>query len=423
MILLKPRFLQPFVVLCAALVAVATASGAPGSAAPAADNWPRFRGPNGSGVSPDAFDRAITEKDFAWKIELPGVGHSSPVVWGDKVYLTCGEGPTAKRIILCLSAADGTTAWRREFNSFTFSQHHDNSYASSSPAVDDVGVYVCWTTPKEYTLLALDHDGKELWRQDLGPFKSQWGSGASPVVVNDLVIVADDQEGPSRVSAFDHKTGKPRWTVERKGSDKTAMCTPCLFKPKDGPEQLVVTSKASGLVSLDPETGRTVWEVPDAFPFRTIGSPVVTDDLVIASYGDGANDRRLIAVRPGSAGAYMPEVAYRMTKTPSYVPTPLVKDGLLFLFADNGQVTCAKADTGEKVWGEKVGRSFYGSPVCAGKTLWCISHEGELIGIEAADHYNLVGKLDLGEPSQATPAVAGGRMYLRTTSHLICVKK
>jgi outer membrane protein assembly factor BamB len=409
--------------LTLALVLMAAPALAADAPAHASGAWPRFRGPDGSGVSPDAFDQPITERDFAWKIELPGAGHSSPVVWGDKVYLTCGEAFTAKRIVLCLNASDGSVAWRKEYNSFTFSQHHDNSYASSSPAVDDVGVYVAWTTPKDYTLLALDHEGKELWRQDLGPFKSQWGSGTSPIVVRDLVIVANDQEGPSCVAAFDHKTGKPRWTVDRKGSDKTAMCTPCLFHPKAGSEQLIVTSKASGLVSLDPETGRTVWQIPNAFPFRTVGSPVTTDDMVIATFGDGANDRRLIAVRPGKPGAYTPEIAYKLTRTPSYVPTPLVKDDLLFLFADNGQVTCAKVETGETVWSEKVARSFYGSPVCAGKTLWCIAHDGELIGIEAADHYNLVGKLDLGEPSQATPAVADGRMYLRTVSHLICVKK
>lgn len=192
-----------FAIVAAFLQAAPAARGADGS------NWTRFRGPNGSGISADAFDEPIVEKDIAWKVELPGIGHSSPVVWGDKVYVTCAEEETGKRIVLCLNSGDGSIAWKREYNSFTFHIHKRNSYASSSPAVDDVGVYVSWTTPKEYTLLALSHDGKELWRQNLGEFTSQWGSGTSPVVVNDMVVLTNDQEGPeSSVVAFDHKTGK-----------------------------------------------------------------------------------------------------------------------------------------------------------------------------------------------------------------------
>jgi outer membrane protein assembly factor BamB len=323
-----------------------------------------------------------------------------------------------------LNSSDGSIAWKREYDSYTFHIHKQNSYASSSPAVDDVGVYVSWTTPKAYTLLALSHDGKELWRQDLGEFTSQWGSGTSPVVVNDLVVLTNDQEGPeSSVVAFDHKTGKQRWSVQRKSTDKTASSSPCLFTPKDGVPQLILTSKGNGMSAVDPETGQKLWEMADLFKMRTIGSPIVAGDLVLGTTGDGGSDRRLFAVKPGHSPSDTPEVVYKLTKVPGYVSTPIVKDGLLFLFCDTGTVTCVKVATGDKLWTEKPADSFFSSPVCAGDTLWCISHDGQLVGISASDKYNLVSKLDLGEASQATPAVAGGKMYLRTLSHLICVGK
>jgi outer membrane protein assembly factor BamB len=387
-------------------------------------NWPRFRGPNGSGISADAFDKPIGEEDIAWKVELPGIGHSSPVVWGDKVYVTCAEKETAKRIVLCINSADGSIAWKREFNSFTFHQHAQNSYASSSPAVDDIGLYVTWTTPKEYILQALSHDGQELWRQNLGEFTSQWGSGTSPVVVNDMVILTNDQEGPeSTVAAFDHKTGKQRWSIHRTSTDKTASSTPCVFTPKDGLPELILTSKGNGMSAVDPETGQKLWELTDLFKMRTIGSPIVAGDLVLGTTGDGSKDRRLFAIKPGRSAADTPEIAYKLVKMPGYVSTPIVKGDLLFMFCDVGTVTCVKASTGEPFWSEKPADSFFSSPICAGDTLWCLSHAGELVGISASDKYNLVSKLDLGEASQASPAVAGGKMYLRTLSHLICVGK
>ena len=389
-----------------------------------AGDWPRFRGPNGSGISTDAFDGPITEKQIAWKIELPGVGHSSPAVWGDRIFITSGEKDTGKRIVLCLSSADGSTLWKREYSSYTYRIHAQNSYASSSPAVDADGVYVSWSTPREYILLALSHDGKELWRQDLGEYTSLWGSGTSPIVYKDLVILANDQEGPvSTVAAFDHQTGKERWIVHRKSTDKTACSTPCVFTPPGGAPQLILTSKGDGMSAVDPETGRKLWELPNLFKMRTIGSPVVADDLILATTGDGSNVRKLFAVRPGQSASNNPEVAYQVSKVPPYVSTPIVVNDLAFLFCDTGAVTCIRAKTGEQVWSEKAAGSFFGSPVCAGKTIWCMSHAGELIGITASDAYHVVSRLDLGEETQATPAVVDGRMYLRTLSHLICVKQ
>ncbi|HZK80966.1 MAG TPA: PQQ-binding-like beta-propeller repeat protein, partial [Humisphaera sp.] len=154
---------------------------------------------------------------------------------------------------------------------------------------------------------------------------------------------------------------------------------------------------------------------------RTIGSPVTTGDLVIGVNGDGTGKRVLVAVRPDSA-KQIPEVVYKLDRVGPYVPTPLIKGEWLFLWNDQGQLTCAKAATGKVAWTQRIGGGFYGSPICSGDVLWSISRTGNLIGVNIADGYKPLGTFNLGEPSHATPAVANGRMYLRTVSRLICVK-
>ena len=408
-----------------ALVALVVSCLLPRAGVALADDWARFRGPNGTGIAETPFDHPIDEGNFLWKVELPGAGHSCPVVYKDRLYVTTADPQTARRVVLCLDAKDGKTLWKQAFQSKAFRQHNDNSYASSTPAVDEVGVYVAYSTPQSLTLLALDHDGKSLWKQDLGPFVSQWGSGASPMVVDGLVVMTNDQEGPvSTVAAFDHKTGEQRWKIDRKTSNKTALSTPCVFQPKGGEAQLILSSKGSGVTSVNPKTGKLNWEVPDACPSRAIGSPVVTDELVIATSGDGDTKRDLTAVRPGPRspdGTYRPTVAYKMAKTCPYVPTSIVKGDRLYEWADNGLVTCANVATGEPIWTGRAPGTYYGSPVLAGNTLWAMSRQGKLVGVSAGEAFKIVSETDLGETSQATPAIAGGRMYLRTVSHLICV--
>ncbi len=406
------------------------------AAASAGAEWARFRGPNGSGLATTAFDRAITEQDFLWKVKLPGKGHSSPAIADGRVYLTSSEvegsgaRQSAKRIVLCLSAADGSVLWQRDFTTPGYKQHGDNSYASSSPTLDEQAVYLTWTTPEEVTLLALTHDGKDLWKQTFGRYISQHGSGVSPVVVEDagVVVLTIDQEGPrSLVVAVDRNTGQPRWKIDRE-QGKMSAATPCLYQPKGKPPkdaQLILSCNAHGITSVDPRSGNVLWEVPDAFTLRTVASPVFAESagLVIATAGEGRDNRQLVAVRPPAAPGGEPEVVYKLTRTPPYVPTPLVKGDVTFLWGDAGTVTAIHTPTGKTAWTEKVGGDYYGSPVLTGDTIWCMSRKGELVGIGAADEYKLVGKLNLGETCHATPAVAGGRMYLRTVSHLIAVGK
>ncbi|MDB5297259.1 MAG: hypothetical protein JWO31_3242 [Phycisphaerales bacterium] len=393
-------------------------------AAPArGEDWPRFRGANGAGVVAGRFAGTVSAKDVAWTADLPGKGHGSPVVWKGRVYLTSADPEEGKRYVVCLSAADGSVVWRKEYDFAKYRQHADNSYSSASPAVDDAGVYVAWSTPAHYTAFALGHDGAERWSHDLGGFQSVQGQGASPVVVGDAVVVANDQEGPkSSLVAFDRRTGAALWTVERKSCDKASMSTPVVYRPPGGGgPQVVFTSKAAGMTAVDAATGQVAWEVSDAFNARTVGSPVLAGDLIVGACGEGGAQRDLAAVRPPAAPGAEAKIEYAVKRVAPYVPTPLVVGPRAYLWGDAGVLTCVDAATGAEAWSRKVGGMYYGSPVCVGDTLWCLSRKGDLIGASATDKDAPLAKLSLGDPSHATPAVADGKMYLRTVSKLTCV--
>ena len=397
--------------------------------------WNRFRGPNGSGIS-NATTVPVrwTEKDYNWKIELPSVGHSSPVVWGNRVFVTCGEPATALRTLLCLDAGSGRTLWKREDSSKTYSQHRDNNYASVTPAVDADGVVIAWSTPEAIVLLALDLEGHAMWRRNLGPLVSIQGSASSPILYQDLIVLANDQEdmerspgrrkngpnpaGRSFVIAVDRKTGQTRWQTETK-TFLAGYSTPCVYRAEDGRAELIFSNTAHGIMAVDPILGKIDWEFGQPFSDRAVISPIAAPGLVIAGHGAGLRGVRCIAVRPGSRGqAAPPTLAYALTKAIPMVPTPLVKDDRLFLWADDGVVSCLRLSTGETVWRERVDGAYYASPIWVDRRLVNVSKKGEVVVLAAEDRFQLLGRVPLGEPSFATPAVAGGVMYLRTVSHL-----
>lgn len=387
----------------------------------ASADWTRFRGPNGDGVAEGKYVDKVSEGNIAWKADLPGKSHASPVLWKDRLFTTSADVDEGKRYVICLNAKDGKTIWTKEYDFSKYKQHADNSFSSATPTVDANGVYIAWSRPEKYEVLALDHDGKPLWSEDLGPYKSVQGSGTSPILVDGMVIVANDQEGPkSSLVALDSRTGAMQWKIDRKSGDKTAMSTPVVFRSKDGPAQVIFTCKAAGMTSVEPKTGQVLWESPKVFDARTVGSPVVAGDLVLAACGEGAAHRVLVAVRPGNPGDE-PDVAYKVERVAPYVPTPLVAGDHAYLWGDSGQITCVKAATGEPVWNGKVGGLYYGSPILAGDVIWCVSRKGDLVGVRAGDKFEEVATLNLGEPSHATPAIADGKMYVRTVSRLICL--
>lgn len=391
-----------------------------------AQQWTRFRGPNGSGVS-DATSIPVswTPADYQWTTKLPGMGHSSPVVWGKRLFLMSADPDDATRYIICIDTGTGKIMWQRKYASMPHKLHTRNTFASGTPAVDDQRLYVAWSTPEQLTLRALDHDGNEVWTRDLGTWVSQHGFGSSPIVYQDLVILVNSQQaervdpgqtpGESRVMAFDRHTGAQRWSAPRRATS-VSYSTPCIYQGADGRAQLICCNTGDGIYSLDPQTGKPNWS-NQVFTMRTVASPIIVGDLVLGSNGVGGfSNNYLAAVRADSG-----EEVYSGIKKVAYVATPVAYGDLVFTYYDSGFVNCIDARTGQQVWYQRVTAGFSGSPVRVRDKLYCIDDEGVVIVLAAGPKYRELARNPLGERSRATPAVSGGRMFLRTLSQLFCI--
>jgi outer membrane protein assembly factor BamB len=396
----------------------------------AAQQWTRFRGPNGSGTSA-AVDLPETwsDDDYNWRVTLPGVGNSSPVVWGDMIYVTSNVEKDGMQIVTCLRTSDGGRVWRKDFKASTYKQHALNLYASSTPTVDEKRLYVTWASTREYIVAAFDRlSVKELWRRDLGPAITRHGFGGSPMLYEGMVIVTKEQcewgENMSKKESFtvalDCSTGKTRWKAPRR-TKETSYSTPCVYRPKNGPPQLIFSSLAHGLSSIDPLSGKTNWEL-DVFEKRSVASPLLVGDMIFASCGSGGGGKRMVAVRAGNpAQNVKPHVVYDIKGSLPYVPTCIAHEGLLFVWADKGVVTCLDVATGKEHWRERVGGNFFGSPVKAAGRLYCMSRDGVMVVLKAKKTFEPPTRIELGEPSNSTPAISDGKMYLRTRSRLMSI--
>jgi outer membrane protein assembly factor BamB len=399
---------------CLLLLAAATAL---------AQEWTRFRGPNGSGQSEATTIPATWEENgVLWKATLEGVGNSSPVLWGEKVFLLSAS-KDGTRHVLCISATDGKQLWRQDFAGKTQRLHAQNTLASCTPAVDADFVYCAWASSEELTLAALKHDGTTAWQTPLGPFQAMHGFATSPIVYGDLVILTDEQDGDSFIFGIDRRSGHVRWKVPRKVKEmqNASFAVPCIFQPQGKPAELIVASWSHGVSSLDPATGATNWEA-EVLERRPVASPIILGDLILANCGEGGGNNSVVAVRPPTVAGGSLEAVYKLDKTTApYVPSLVANGNLVFLWGDKGIVACIDGTTGEVHWRQRVGGNFFGSPVRVAGKVYCISAEGDVVTLAASKDYQLLGRSKLGEASRSTPAVASGRMFLRTENHLIAV--
>ena len=390
-----------------------------------ADDWTRFRGPNGSGVSNSkAIPAEISKRVINWSIKVKGKGHSSPVVIGNRVFLTSVIADKNKRYVLCYSTG-GKKLWEHEITFTAHKQHRFNSFASSTPAADAERVYISWTTGDRHHVLALTHDGDPVWEKDLGFFAEEHGSSSSPVVHGKTLLVSNDHaaEGGGYLAGLDSATGDENWRIQRQAV-RASFSTPTIHVPENGSPQAIFSSNPVALTSVDPESGKILWEYSGEFrkDIRTVASPVVADGIVFATAGSGGSGKGSVAVRPtGTDGN--PEIAWELTKGLPYVPTPIAHGTRLFLLGDNGIMSCVKAATGEVAWKERVTGESYSSPVCIDNRLYCISRAGKMTVIAASETFSKIAEYDFGSPVHATPAIAGDRMYVRTDERLLSIGK
>jgi outer membrane protein assembly factor BamB len=402
-----------------------------------AQEWTRFRGPNGTGESETTtIPASWTDKDLNWKIELPGIGHSSPVLWGEKIFILSADPKTATRYVLCINSKDGKEIWRREYPGVPHHLHVNSSFASVTPAVDGERVFVAWSDPDFTRLMALDHSGNEVWTINLGSWISQHGFGCSPMLYNDLVVLNCSQEDSKRqgdpkpkesfIVAVEQSTGKIRWRTDRK-INSSSYSVPTVRKNEAGQDELLCNTQAEGLFALDPITGKENWSAP-VLSMRSVSCPLYVAGLVFGTTGAGAGGHYLVTVKPGKE----PQEEYRIKRTPagypqasiaSYVGTPVCKGNLMFIFEDQiGHASCIDAATGSFHWFKaRLCAPCFGSPVRAGDKIFVVDTDGTVTCLAADKEFKELGRTELKELSRSTPAIANGCMYVRTVSHLLSV--
>lgn len=381
--------------------------------------WPRFRGPNGTGV--DSETRLPTKWSDAvikWKSPLAGVGASCPTAWKDTVFLTYSSKDGLHRFLVAFESETGKPRWTREFSLATHKKHQKNSYATETPTTDGERVVAVFTSPDAYEVRCFDVQGNELWRRDLGPFASQHGSGASPILWKDLVICCNEQDGPSFIVALDAKTGKDRWRTDRR-TEIVAYSTP--FVLETGHRPSLITASKLGLTALDPVTGKPEWTCA-VFDSRVVASPILANGLVVGQCGSGNKGHRLVGVRPDGAGDVLKtHVAWQETKTIGYCPTPVALGEHLFIVTDMGIARCLVANTGSALWTQRLEGNFSASPIIVGDQVLALGERGDIFAFAAASTFRLASRYKLDDYFVSTPAASDGKVYLRGEAHLWCV--
>jgi outer membrane protein assembly factor BamB len=423
-----------------------------------AENWTQWRGPSGHGVSSESGLPVTwsTKQNLPWRVQLAGLGTSSPVVWNDRVFVTSqiGNVPLAgggghpqlarddrglaaqenpiggKRlepdrtgdVVLVVEAfnwSDGKRVWehRTRVTGPVPEVHEKHNLATPTPVTDGQRLYAWFGNGQ---LVALDMEGRPVWSRHLGTeysrFETQWGHGSSPVLHGDLLILLCDHLTDAYLLALDARTGKERWKVDR-GDGRVSHSTPLVVPGPQGPELLVNSSER--IDAYDPSTGKLLWYTGTERQ-TPIPSAVFQNGRIYLSRGYRNSD--YMAIRPGGRGdVTKTHVEWHAASGASYVPSIIYYDGLLYMTNEVGVVTCADARTGERVWRHRLGGIFFASPVAGDGKIYMVSETGETYVLRAGRTPEVLAENDLGERFLASPAISRGRIFLRSDRTLFAV--
>jgi outer membrane protein assembly factor BamB len=390
-----------------------------------AADWPRFRGPNGSGVADDpAALTSFGPGDVLHKIEVPGRGYSSPVISKGRLFLQTASDDSQERFMLCYDARTLKQLWSTPVPGGKGKTHTKNTLASSTPAADGEHVVGLFWDGNNISLHAFDYAGKERWSKPLGSFSSQHGAGQSPVLHNGRVYLNNDQDGKAEFMCFDAANGNKLWSVPRTAF-RSCYSSPFIRTDAKGGTEIVIASTA-GLAAYEPDSGKLRWQWEWTFetkPLRNVGSPVEGPGVIFAIAGDGDGSRHMVAVTPPGESSE-PKLVWQKTRGTPYVPCPLVKGDYVYWVSDNGFAVCAEAKTGKIVFNERF--ADYGitaSPILLNGHIVCVDERGNAYSFPAEPKFAKPRKVELGEPVLASPAFADGRLYIRGEKHLFVIGK
>jgi outer membrane protein assembly factor BamB len=442
---------------CTALIiALATVclAGGLGASEP---HWPSFRGPQASGIvegitTPENWD-VPKGSNVLWKTPLPGLGLSSPVKWGDRIFVTTAvkEGAAEHKIglygnidsvdervshrwqVFCLSALDGRVLWQRTAREGIpkFKRHPKSSHANPTPATDGQHL-VCFFGSEG--LFCFDLEGRRRWEKDLGPLNSgyfqfpeaQWGFGSSPVIHDRFVLVQCDVLTNSFLAAFDVRDGRELWRTRR--DDVPTWSTPTVVTHASRTQ--VVANGYRQIAGYDLHTGQGLWRLSGGGDIP-VPTPVFAHGLIFITSAHGprapiyairVEATGNLSLQPGqNTNAY---VAWSTPRRGNYLQTPIVVGDYLYCCSDTGVLTCYEARTGESLYSERLGdgrNGFTASPVAADGKLYCTNERGTVFVLKPGPRFGVLAKNELGEPCLATPAIGAGTLYFRTRSHLVAI--
>jgi outer membrane protein assembly factor BamB len=384
-----------------------------------AENWPQWRGPRMDGTSLDqGFPTDATEKSLAWKVELPGSGHASPIVWDDKVFTVATVAETQERVLLCLDRGDGRMLWRKTvLKSPLEGKHRLNSHASSTPATDGERVFTAFLDGSEVVVSAHDFNGRQAWQVRPGVFASKHGFCSSPILYEDKVIVNCDHDGPGYIVALSRTDGRQLWRIERPNNTRS-YCVP-MIRRMSGRVQMVL-SGTKCVTSYDPGDGSLIWMI-DGPTEQFVASLVQDDKSGLLLMSGGFPEHHILAIRPdGTGNVTDTHIAWRTNKGVAYVPSPLCENGWFLIVSDSGIAHCFDAATGEIAWEERM-KEHHASLVSAEGRVYFINDFGTLRTVKPGREYRILAETELGEKVFASPALSDGQIFIRGEKNLICL--
>lgn len=422
-----------------------------------AESWPQWRGPLGNGVSSET-DLPVrwSQEDVAWKTPLKGLGASSPILWGDRVFVTSqlgtgvrrpGSHPTLARgddaeiekalarrgsaraeegekvyfLVEAFHRSSGDLLWEYRFpaEGNLAPVHEKSNLANASPVTDGEMVYAWFGTGQ---LVALTTDGKLVWQRHLGqeisPFSISWGHGSSPALYQDSLYLLCYHEPASYLLALDKKTGREKWRVNR-GENVRSYSTPTIVQGSQGTELIVNSSER--IDAYDPASGKHLWYTGEGNRFPI---PVPAFDSGVLYASRGYRSGPYMAILTGGRGEISgTHVRWSVPTGAPYVSSLVYYQGLIYMATDAGIATCVDASTGERVWQERVGGIFSASPVAGDGKVYFLSETGEVIVLQAGRELRILARNQMGERIMASPAISGGRLFIRTDENLFSIGK
>jgi outer membrane protein assembly factor BamB len=390
------------------------------------EDWPGWRGPRADGtVKETGFAQTWTAtQNVKWKTELPGTGHSSPIVSKGRVFVAGCIEAEKKRVLYCVDRVSGKILWEKvSVVSELERKHNENSFASSTAAADGEHVYITFFDKPQMRVYCYDYDGKLIWEKNPGEFWSVHGFCSPPMLYKDLVIVNGDQDAPKGQRAFivalDRRTGEERWRIDRPNRLRS-YCPPVVVEAA-GKKQLVLTGSKC-VSSYNPDTGEQYWIINGPTE-QFVSSMVLHDGVLLLTAG--FPEHWVMAIDPsGSGNVTKTHVLWSKQKEGGYVPSPVAHEGKLFLVDDKGVASCWDVKTGKQYWKERLsGKGHHASAVAADGRIYFTSDEGVTFVLKASDQFEILAKNPLDERVFSSPAFSDGEIFLRGARHLWCISE